>query len=74
LLCCPDCGSTDFRQDRPATLRFTMSNREGYWYDTAEETVDTDRDGEICCDDCGREVADDELVTVEEYNLLDDWS
>lgn len=70
-LCCPDCGTTDFKQVRVAQIEYTVQlDSHGGEHDVAEEVQDGgDRDTPLRCDDCGAEYENyTELSTMEAYS------
>jgi DNA-directed RNA polymerase subunit RPC12/RpoP len=72
MMVCPDCGSNRFQQTRVAQIEVTMIFDHGQWLDRHEEVMDSgERDADIVCDDCGREIDDADLVTEDDYNLGD---
>ena len=73
MMVCPDCGSNEFTQQRVALIEYTMTYDHGQWLDGAESVQDGgDRDTDIACADCGRDIEDGDLVTEDAYNEGED--
>jgi hypothetical protein len=68
-----DCGGDEFtqRQPRLVEVEFTYDPRGGFMETGKETVLDSDRDEEFVCAECGDEVGPDDRITQEEYDACE---